>query len=290
MSHRRGLSEKAALFFSPLPMNPDPHFLRLIVADMDGTLLDSAHQLPPDFLDLLKELNEKSIFFAVASGRQFANLRDCFSESFPGMIYIAENGAYVHHANQELLVNTLDYSLVSEVIEYSTRYPVLIPVVCGVEAAYTTCGDKNFIKLLKTYFSRIEVLSELTGIRDRILKVTFYDPKGAENHGCPLFRSFEPTVSVKAGSPIWVDITASGVNKGRAIQKIQEIYRIPFRSTMVFGDYLNDLEMMESGWFSYAMSNAHPEVKIRSRFIAPGNDEYGVMKVLRGIFPLHTSS
>ena len=226
MSHRKGLSEKAALFFSPLPMNPDPHSLRLIVADMDGTLLDSAHQLPPDFLDVLEDLNKKDILFAVASGRQFANLRDCFSEKFPGMIYIAENGAYVQHNNKELLVNTLDYSLVSEILEHSARHPVLTPVVCGVESAYTTGGDKNFMKLLKTYFSRIEILSELTGIQDRILKVTFYDPEGAENHGCPLFRLFEPLVSIKAGSPIWVDITATGVNKGRAVQKVQEIYQI----------------------------------------------------------------
>jgi len=49
---------------------------------------------------------------------------------------------------------------------------------------------------------------------------------------------------------------------------------------MVFGDYLNDLEMMHEGYFSYAMENAHDDIKKASRFITTSNDEAGVMKVL----------
>ena len=49
---------------------------------------------------------------------------------------------------------------------------------------------------------------------------------------------------------------------------------------MVFGDYLNDLEMMETGFYSYAMQNAHPDLKKAARFEAPGNDQNGVIKII----------
>ena len=50
---------------------------------------------------------------------------------------------------------------------------------------------------------------------------------------------------------IWLDITAGGVNKGVAIKEIQDLLDIDFEETMVFRDYLNDLEMMESAYHSY---------------------------------------
>ena len=51
--------------------------------------------------------------------------------------------------------------------------------------------------------------------------------------------------------------------------------------TMVFGDYNNDLEMMKLAYFSYAMENAHPNIKAEARFQTKSNDEDGVELVLQ---------
>ena len=50
---------------------------------------------------------------------------------------------------------------------------------------------------------------------------------------------------------------------------------------MVFGDYLNDYEMMKQGYFSYAMANAHPDLKAISNFKTLSNDEDGVLYIIR---------
>lgn len=50
--------------------------------------------------------------------------------------------------------------------------------------------------------------------------------------------------------------------------------------TMTFGDYLNDLEMLQVSEHSYAMENAHEAVKV-ARFSAPSNRDSGVMKVIK---------
>ena len=50
---------------------------------------------------------------------------------------------------------------------------------------------------------------------------------------------------------------------------------------MVFGDYLNDLEMMESAYYSYAMANAHDTLTKVARFTAKSNDENGVVQAIK---------
>ena len=51
--------------------------------------------------------------------------------------------------------------------------------------------------------------------------------------------------------------------------------------TAVFGDYLNDLQMLDAGEWSFAMANAHPDLKRAARYIAPANTEHGVLQVVR---------
>ena len=55
---------------------------------------------------------------------------------------------------------------------------------------------------------------------------------------------------------------------------------------MVFGDYLNDLEMMESAYYSYAMENAHEDLKKVSRFKAKKNTENGVVEKIKEVLNL----
>ena len=82
---------------------------------------------------------------------------------------------------------------------------------------------------------------------------------------------------------LWVDINNKGVNKGYALEKIQKDENISFEETMVFGDYLNDLEMMGKAYYSYAMENAHDDLKKVSRFIAKSNNNNGVVEAIKEV-------
>ena len=62
--------------------------VKLIAADMDGTLLDSNKNLSPHIFDLVKKLKEKDVKFAIASGRQYFNLINNFQEIKDELIYI----------------------------------------------------------------------------------------------------------------------------------------------------------------------------------------------------------
>ena len=72
-------------------------------------------------------------------------------------------------------------------------------------------------------------------------------------------------------------------HKGFALHKLQQLYNISPAETMVFGDYNNDLEMLALAEFSFAMENAHPNVKAVANYETSSNDDLGVEKILESL-------
>jgi hydroxymethylpyrimidine pyrophosphatase-like HAD family hydrolase len=85
------------------------------------------------------------------------------------------------------------------------------------------------------------------------------------------------SMQVVLASAYWVDVTNKGANKGTAVRKIQERLGLSIEECAAFGDYMNDKEMLESVYYSYAMANAYPDIKDVARFEARSNAEHGVM-------------
>ena len=77
-----------------------------------------------------------------------------------------------------------------------------------------------------------------------------------------------------------MDLSDPKAHKGYALELLQEHLGIPPEATLAFGDYNNDLEMLDRAGFSYAMANAHPNVLQKARFQTRSNDEGGVEYVL----------
>ena len=72
-----------------------------------------------------------------------------------------------------------------------------------------------------------------------------------------------------------------GITKGAGIRALQKQLNILPEECMAFGDYMNDYDMLTACDESYAMENAHPDLKKIAKHIAPSNEEEGVMQVLR---------
>ena len=89
-------------------------------------------------------------------------------------------------------------------------------------------------------------------------------------------------IIVRPSGVNWLDIYSSNANKGTAIDIIQKKFNISKKETMVFGDYLNDLEMMENAYYSYAMKNGHEKIKEVSNFETDfTNNENGVIETIK---------
>ena len=257
--------------------------IKLIATDMDGTLLNSKNEIQDGFHDIFDELKEKDIVFAAASGRQYYNLLERFNGYDEHMMFIAENGTFVVYKGKELVVNALDINLARELMKAAKVIDNAYIILCGKKSAYIDSYDERIIKETEKYYARYEIVDDLTKVEDDILKVTICDFSGAEFNSNKYFDEFRDKAQIAVSGYLWLDITAKGINKGVAIKEVQELLNIKYEETMVFGDYLNDLEMMKSAYHSYAMENAHDDLKRVARFRAKSNDDNGVVHAIKAI-------
>ncbi|MCG2615526.1 Cof-type HAD-IIB family hydrolase [Terrimonas sp. NA20] len=258
--------------------------IRLIAADMDGTLLNSKHEYDKGFPALYDHLKTKGVFFAPASGRQLYNLQNTFGELGSDMIFIAENGSHVQYQGRDLFVQSLPMDQVPELIRMARGITGVNIILCGKKQAYLESREPEFLRHVEMYYDRRVFVDDLLAVEeDDFLKIAICDLSGAEANSYPVFRHLEGELQVKVSGKIWLDLSHQLANKGRALQAVQQQLNISVEECMAFGDYLNDVEMMKQAYFSYAMTNAHPEVKKAARFETRSNEENGVGEVMQKV-------
>ena len=254
--------------------------IKLIATDMDGTFLNDQNQFPDDFYLVFRELNERGIIFAAASGRQYYNLAERFNDIKDEMLFIAENGTYVVYKGEEIFSQPLDREIAFEMIKMAREIENTDIVLCGKQSAYFESSHKEFQDQLDKYYTKQQLVDDLLTVEDDILKVAIYDYVGAEQNSLSFFSQFSNDLQVTLGGYNWLDIMSGGANKGSAIQNVQKLLNISANDTMVFGDYLNDFELMQNAYYSFAMANAHNRIKNIARFEAKTNNEAGVTQAI----------
>ncbi|NLZ34454.1 MAG: HAD family phosphatase [Clostridiales bacterium] len=257
--------------------------IKLILTDMDGTLLNDNNEINKEFYPIFNKLLDKNIIFGAASGRQYYNLLDRFDKVKENMLFVAENGTYVVYKGKELIINSLERDIAMEIVKIARNIENAFPILCGKEGAYIEKTDPRLLVETKKYYTRHTVVDDLTMVEDEILKVAICDFSGSEINSLKYYNDYTDKVKVAVSGRIWLDITNKNANKGFAVKKLQELFKIRYEETMVFGDYLNDLEMMKSAFYSFAMENAHEDLKKVSRFITKSNNENGVVDTIKEV-------
>ncbi|MDT0165349.1 Cof-type HAD-IIB family hydrolase [Actinotalea sp. AC32] len=272
------------------PVLPAPDVasdVRLVTVDMDGTLLDDAHELPRALWPLLAELERRGVLFCPASGRQYANLAARFGDAGARLLYIAENGSYVVRDGVEVSSDTLDrgvvHEIVAEVRALTASGADVGVVVCGKRSAYVERTDDRFRAEADRYYALLAVVDDLLAVDDEVLKVAVFDFGSAARTTAPALARFAEAHQVVVSGEHWVDVMNPGTHKGAAVRRVQEAFGITPAQTMAFGDYLNDLEMLDAAELSFAMANAHPDVVARARYVAPANAENGVVRTVAAL-------
>jgi Cof subfamily protein (haloacid dehalogenase superfamily) len=261
-----------------------PHDVRLVVADMDGTLLTPDGEVPEDFWPLRRLMARRGVEFVPASGRQLATLRSTFGGEGGIMTYIAENGTLVVHDGEVTATTTVDAPTVRRVIalvrELVGRGLDLGLVVCGVETAYVERADEAFLAEARKYYHRLEIVDDLDVVDGDVLKLAVHDFVDAEPTAAAEFGALAETHQVVVSGKHWIDVMNPEADKGRGVRALQEALDVTPAQTAVFGDYLNDLAMYDVAEWSFAMANAHPDITAAARYTAPSNAEHGVVRVL----------
>ncbi|MBQ7630437.1 MAG: HAD family phosphatase [Selenomonadaceae bacterium] len=254
--------------------------IKIIFCDMDGTLLTSNNTLPEGFDEIIAELKKRGVIFAPASGRQYFSLLKTFPQYKDEFIFLADNGTLVMRHGKEFFSLPMKKEIALEMLHEAGKIENILRVYCGIKNAYIQdFQDTPAYRVeLNKYYTHSGTVKTWEEIDDIPIKVAFFD--GSHNANEKIYKKLEKfngEVQVLLSSDEWVDVMMPNVGKGFSVRKIQQMLDIKPEECAAFGDYLNDYDMLKSVGYSFAMANAHPDLKKIAKFKTASNDEGGVI-------------
>lgn len=259
--------------------------IKAIAVDMDGTFLNSNNDYNRErFEKLFNEIQKQNIQFIVASGNQYAQLRTFFPGKEQEMTFVSENGALVFKQEQLIQKAAFKADVVDRVLQFLLDLPFKVGIVlCGVSQAYMLESEstefKSFVK--KYYYQLAEVPSFSSLSEKEFVKfaLNVSTEKTEELVHCVNQHFLDEVVAVSSGHGD-VDLIIPGIHKERAVEKLLKNWKIDTSELLAFGDGDNDIEMLGLANESYGMENASKDVLEAAKYIAPSNDEDGVLSAI----------
>lgn len=260
--------------------------VKLISVDMDGTFLNDDKEMSPEFDKVFKALKEKNVKFCAASGRQLASLKTVFDKYKDQMLFVAENGAVMEIDGQPIVNATLTREISDKFLARLKELDDMRILYCTSDYSYIDRTDDESMENARIYLPKFEIVKDLAHIEELPVKISAHSKNGYYNDFKLLVEEFSDEASICTSGFDWLDIVPKGTNKGTAIAKMQAMLGISPKETMAFGDQMNDFEMINQAYHSYAMDNAIDKIKQIARYTAPSNNEFGVVSTLKEVFAI----
>ena len=265
--------------------------LKMIVTDMDGTLLDEKGEFDRGRLkNILDELDKREIRFVVATGNEIHRMRLLFGDLLERVTLIAANGARIFDKNEILLGTCWSQDLVAQVLSYfEGRERDVHLVVTAENGAFVKMGtifpmiEKVMTaEMAQEFYQKINFVEALRPDDfPQVLKMSMVvNEQVAVQATRQLNQDFEGTLNAVTSGYGAIDILQKGIHKAWGLKQLMQKWKIQEQDIMAFGDSENDIEMLQLAGISYAMENADPRVKTVANHLAPANTEAGVLTVL----------
>lgn len=236
--------------------------IKLVASDLDGTLLqDGKKDLSEEAVTWIRKLKEQGILFVAASGRQYTSLRRLFEPVKDDIAYIAENGAIVVYQGEVLYKNYIDRNIGREILKAIRDREGCEIALSGMDTLYlqpkSTSYEEHMRHVIKNNVTTVE---DILSVEEEYLKISVYEQGGINNSENYFKDLFGDKVTVVTSGNCWMDMVSKGVNKGSAMEMLQKKWNLQPSECMAFGDHYNDVEMLQSVGYPYAMDNAQPEI------------------------------
>lgn len=245
--------------------------VKMIVSDIDGTLLRSDQTISRYLIEVLKKCQRAGIRIVLASARPPRMTRNLCPTDFRIDAFINYNGALVSENGNVLYQKTLRREVIEEIIGV-VREKIVHPRVCfEINDAHYASFD-IFDTFGRIPFQRIDLKTFKTNTAHKIILCNMANENRTELLGC--FPA-DCTCMVTDGDQL-CQIMDTNVSKFNALRFLLDRYEIETDEVMCFGDDRNDIEMLLNCGISVAMENASPEVKETAKHGTTSNDEDGV--------------
>lgn len=236
--------------------------IKLIACDLDGTLLQNGQQkVSKKALHQIKQLKQKNIIFAAASGRQYKNLQVLFAPVMNDIAYICENGCQVMYQNEIINQKFIEMNTVHQIVEDILNTPEYEVQISTATTQYLMPKTDAFYQIMqKEVGLKTQKITSLEQIKEPIIKIAMHHTKGIKDLSS-WQKKYASHCRIHYGRYDWADFTNSQANKGSALQILQQHLHISPTQCLAFGDYDNDIEMLQAVAYPVVMSNAPEHIK-----------------------------
>lgn len=237
--------------------------IRIVVSDLDGTLLQNgAQKLEPEIFELIRCMREKEILFFAASGRQYPNLQRLFAPVRDEIGYICENGCLAFWKGEVLYEARMEQDLGREIIQTARRREGEEILRSGRLTSYLEPKEESYLIHMRDIVkNNVTVVEDILAAPEAFNKISIYNRNGIRDSIAFWKKTFGTRASVVMSGEQWIDLTPLGANKGNALAAVCEHFGILPEECMAFGDNENDLEMLQFAGYAWGMEKSHPEVK-----------------------------
>ena len=256
----------------------------IVFSDIDGTMLDSSHQVTPATQRAIRELAERDTPFVIVTARGITGTYPllerchiaCPVVTYSGGVIMDENRNVIHH-------HGLSRAEAQEVTDFiGERGLDLTWSAFSFEDWVTPDrSDPRMVEEERIVMAQAREGSVSSIERDEVQKIQgLCDADQADQIEGELKRRF-PELSIARSSDTDIEIMRKGSTKAQAVRTLCKLWDVDPADAIAFGDNYNDLPMLEAVGHGYLMANAPVELRERARLLAPSNDEDGVCQVLR---------
>ena len=261
--------------------------IKLIMSDIDGTILDKNHQLDSYLIELMPLLKQRDIPFVLASARSPLGIAPISKElgitDFPIACY---NGALISLGDKILSQHSIDKSELLLLHDFLKKeFPtVSINVYSGKDWLVNTIDEWVEIEATITGESP-KVTSLADFIRDEktlVHKLLLIDNTDTIQKLQKNLSSIDfPQTDFYLSKDNYLEVTHNQVSKKQALLELANYYQLPLTSIMTLGDNYNDIPMIETAGLGIAMGNAPRDVKTCAKAVTDSNEQNGVSKAIK---------
>lgn len=252
--------------------------IRMLLSDVDGTLVTQDKVLTDRAIDAVKELEVAGVLFALTSGRPprgMSMLVDPLEITTP--IAAFNGGLFTEPDMSVIEQRVLPEFVVSPAIELLSSRRVSVWVYRGADWFVLDRDGPHVAREAWTVQFAPSPVGSFDAVMDNVAKIVGVtdDPRLAAEVTAEVRHRFGDHVSAAQSQPYYIDITHPDANKGRVLAYLSDRYGIPPQQIATIGDMPNDVLMFARSGLSIAMGNATREVQRAARRVTASNDDEG---------------
>jgi hypothetical protein len=243
--------------------------IKIVVSDLDGTLLKNDGSVGIETKKLIRELHNYDVLFSFATGRLHSAVTDTAKDLEIKNPIISLDGSVIKDfpSGETIFESFLKKKYVEKAVKYADDY-LLNVALCHSEAIYYTEFNTVIPKLLNKFGAKYKEVSSYENLLDKTLEIVFAgDNKESIEFvkdkftfpyafGCN--ASYYRSQSKKG--LFYLDIRRAGSSKGKGLKRLLKYLHIKTRQAVVMGDWYNDISMFESDAIKVAVANSIPEL------------------------------